>query len=638
LPVYIVKGVSTSGHVADLSPLQIGIFDKKTNSVATASGNGVEFYIAGGSPHTKDSLSKFYSGLQHRKETEPFSGKDIISFHKILPTKTATEQWVLGYDGSLESKSLRFEADKTYKLKIRLFGEPVFRAFNKSLEKIIPLYTEPSTRTDCDEDCLPENLEVKKQTLKWVDAINNNTELREFSVKAEALFSDYAATTPNRFVYDLTVSDNGGIEALQDIQRAYPTETVERTSYQNGKSVYTITGKTSSPTAYTPKVYAYAVENCDECKSGIFVDVQYTYIVKRQLSATTNLEDATAEAAFAAAVVSDYSGVSGSGVYLGKSNGTGLVKFRKNSTAITAPANDTSDTVEEIAQTPAQCTPSSASPISWASVASGYVGTRTAKITLSDEDCTQSYTVDSVTGILEGVLPSGSFSVTDVTDNGESCVQVFQVVQNSEFTQDLYCMTKGALIFKDLPNFGHSEWKIVESSGSYDANVKAGIRFTAPFISQIFGDCAYDLNEYWDSDPVRMEIALLLDNPTPAELETLPVAKRVKAPSYQRGYGVGVRKTYIKKNSAYFPSEEFSNSARMREAIDNTALSQIKSDAYYIEYVLTYKSLRTKTNQKQETWATRFFVEAGDLAIIASFENSMQSVTSKFGVNLELLG
>jgi hypothetical protein len=640
LPVYIAKGIYSAGHVADLGPLQLGIFDKKTNYVATASGNGKEFYLAGGSPHTVDQLSKWYKGMKQRKESTPFYGKDIEGFERILPQRAANEAWVIGYGGAISDTGLQYEYNKTYKLKIRLYGDPAFYFAQNSVEKIIPLYTGCSMIDDCDMTCDDKKVGVKKLTRAWAKAIENNIELAEFKIKARPIFSDYAATSASLHKYTLTVADGGGVDKLQDVQRQFPTLGITRKSYENGTSVYETTMLAAAPADFTPKAYSYPVINCDECVAGTFVDSKFTYIVSRPVSATTDLDDDAARATYVASIVTAYGGIADTGVYYGLDKGNAVVKFE-------AAAEKTallSDVLTQAGFTPPICTTVAADPIAFVEGDGGYTVTRTATLTVSNEDCEDTPTLEDVQNHLSSLKnPVVVTDVTDITGVGadrDNCVSVFQVVQTSNPMQDEYCMTSDNTSFEELPNFKGAIWEEVDTPEVYDATIKAGIRITAPFYSKSFDDCSFDLNERWDAQPLRMELSIYNEELDMCQFSKYAKARRVQSPKYQRLSGAYVRYEYIVRNQAYFPYEKFGTSPRERETVDNNVLNQVKSSVYYVEYRLKYKELRDthNFNQKKQHWSPRIFVEEGDLATRAAIEQALGAIAGKFGVELTNVG
>lgn len=641
LPVYLVKKVYTAGHVADLGPLEFGIFDKKTHSVATASGNGKEFFLAGGSPHTRDNLSKWYHGMKTPKKSEPFFGKDVEAFEKISPSRPENEQWVIGYDGSKSSNTLQFEGNKTYKIKFRLYGEPIYAHFAKSLEKIVPLYTGCVDGNDCAGDpCTPEYIGVKKQTRAWAKAFNENVELSEFKLKVTPIFSDYAATAASVNDFTLSVADDGSVEALQDIERAYPGVKIEKVSSQRGVSIYVAKGLADAPADFTPKSYSVPVTNCDECTVGTFVDSVFTYIVSRPTSDTTDLNDDAARTAYAASIVTAYGGIADSGVYLGLKDGNASVKFN----AAAAKTSLAADELIEIAKTSPTCTTVASDPIAWVEGKGGYTVTRTLTATFSNEDCEQAVTAEQVQEYLDKQLKN-TVVVTEITDtvgtgiNVDKCVTVLQVVQTSNVMQDDYCMSPDNATFEEIPNYKDGIWEENDTEEPYDASIKAGLRFTVPSNYTFFGDDSYSLDERFDKEPIRMEVSIYDENANPCTFSKIANARRVKAPKYDRLSGRYVRSEYIKRNSAYFPYEMWSGDNREREIIDVTTLGQIKADSYFVEYRLQFKEARDthNFNQKAQHFAPRIFVEEGDLATQKALEDALHAVIGKFGVGLDTI-
>lgn len=212
-PSIIVKSVTTSKHVADLAPLEFGIFDRKTNYAATGSGNGKEFYLAYGSPHTKDSLTKFYSGMKNAKKSEFFLGKEIESFEKSYPKRAQNEEWVIGFGGSDDDNTLDFECGKSYQFKVKLFGQPAFNKFNKTVERIVTVET-PCCNDDCSSGCDGTKLDRKTYAKVLAKNIMQDVELAEFKMKAWVVSSDFSATSDALYYYTLTATDNGDASAL----------------------------------------------------------------------------------------------------------------------------------------------------------------------------------------------------------------------------------------------------------------------------------------------------------------------------------------------------------------------------------------------------------------------------------------
>ncbi len=724
IPVFVAKLVKTSGHVSDLKPLEIGIFDRKTSSVATASGNGIEFFIGSGSAHTKDKLSKFYGGMTDPKKSSFFKGKDLISFEKAFPQKPENEEWVVGYNGDPNSKGLTFEKNKQYILKVRLFGEGVVKKYQREVERTIHLNTFACTDGSyCAGDCPDKTVDYKKTTIEWVKKINEDVELREFKLKTYPVFDDYNATattaaftggtgtaatvsvqtsqgvitgitvltpgaysvaptglsitnagggsgatftiqttgsspnitvtgvtvtnggsgytyaTPNSFVYDLTVPDNGDADALFAIQRAYPSLKIERVSYALGRSTYRVIGLPSAPANYTP-TSSVLLAACGTCPAGYTLTAGFdTWIVTRQLNTTTDLDNDAARTAFAATIVSAYSATSGSGVFLGVSEGSAKVKINVTSGTAVVPATDTSDSVEKIASTPATCVPSAPSAVSWVQTASGYTVTRNLRLTVNALNCSDGVneTVTDVVASLASVSSYVSGSASDVTANNQACSKTFQISQRSKFMTDR-CESPDVAEYDELPTFRGVQWVGVVDT-SVNTTVKCGIRFTAPFISIQFGDESFAPDEYYDNEPVKMEVSVYDQSGNPCSFTENGKGIRVKQPKYRRLSGEFVARDVI-RNGAYFTYEQWSQDPRMREVMDNTVLSIIDRNKYYVAYYLKFKESRGDANFNQfgQIWEPIIYVEEGLTSVQTALENALLAITAKFNVELQKRG
>lgn len=202
LPIFVVNnGVATSGHTKDLVSGQASIFDRQTWNVATASGNGDEFFLAMGSYHTRDNLTKFFAGMQRSLKSYFFRGRDIDQFEVSLPQRIQNEEWVIGYDGSgapnafgvsTAANNFQFQCGTDYQLRVTLKGEPIYRVFGKTLEHIVSLSTAACADPSCTTGCVGP-LDVVAYTKQFADNINNHPELKLLGVRAKAVLSTYTA-------------------------------------------------------------------------------------------------------------------------------------------------------------------------------------------------------------------------------------------------------------------------------------------------------------------------------------------------------------------------------------------------------------------------------------------------------------
>lgn len=223
-PVFVCNnGTATSGHTKDLSSGQVSIFDRQTWNVATPGGNGKEFFLAMGSYHTKDSLTKFYAGMKRSLKSYFFRGQDIELFEVSYPQALQNEIWTIGYDGSgapntygvnNTPNNFQFYCGTDYQLRITLLGEPVYRVFGKTLEHVVSLSTAPCADPSCATACVGP-LDVQLYINQFAENINNHPELKELGIRAKAVLSNYVAqSTPASVIVSLTSTSVAGITVI----------------------------------------------------------------------------------------------------------------------------------------------------------------------------------------------------------------------------------------------------------------------------------------------------------------------------------------------------------------------------------------------------------------------------------------
>ncbi len=725
-PVIVAKQVATDKHVADLAPLEVGIIDRKTNSVATSAGNGKEFYLAYGSPHTKDQLTKYYNGMKAPKKSEFFLGKEMVSFEVARPQRPENEEWVLGYGGAKDDNTLVFECGKDYQFKVTLYGEPAFGKFNKTVERIIS-YQTPCCDDSCSADCDTFKLDVKEHTRKLAEVINNDVELREFKLHAQPVFSDFSTTSANSYYYTLTVPDNGDAAAQFAVERAYSkTYQIKRISYVNGKSTYEVGPLASLPTAFTP-TSSVLLTACDgTCPSGYTVSpVEDVWMISRPLAGTEDLSTANLRQTYANTVAASYfgktfnattavddstetittptahgfsagqavvfsvatglivGGITAGTTYYVISAGLTSTNFRVSTTrggsavnltdavgtntvtpAGTVFLNQTgdvanikvtlpdgtavaallADSVVQLASTIAECTPAAESSVAWVQSQAGYTTTRTLEIVVRVLDCTEAIP-DTVADIVASLSNSPSYvadSATDATDvsgsglNRDYCIKRFQITQTSHFMKD-ECQSPDVAEYDVLPSYKGYVWAVPAATpAAYDATIAGGIRISAPFYSVSFGDCSFQPEEYWDNQPLRMNISTWNQDGNNCLFGDEPVGRKVKDPKYQRLFGEGVIRHYI-KGSGYFKFMNWEAEPRIREVIDSNYLSVVKRNAYYVAYYLKFKSSKGEDNfdTKGEYFEPVIYVEEGDLTTQLALENAIQAISTKWGVTLQ---
>lgn len=309
-PVLIGSGaVLTTGSTESLNSGQLALVDTKTSNVlSTTDLNGVvhpEVLIAMGSYHTTDKLSKFIGGLKQSTKTQDFLGKDVMEFHYSNPIPLSQDIVQIGWDGVNNCDSLAFECGKSYTFKVSVTGEDVFRTFSRPLYRFIQFDTKCCADGDCVDSC-DDGVACKTYARKLAQLINEDPELK-FFVKAEAVSSDFVATTPTHEQQSLSLCDNGDVISLATVQTAYPTLKIARVSRVDSTSIYqTCVALSTSITDFTP-TGSILQAVCGVCPSGYTtVAAQNVYTVVRPLAGTEDLAGGTAQQTFADVVGTAY--------------------------------------------------------------------------------------------------------------------------------------------------------------------------------------------------------------------------------------------------------------------------------------------------------------------------------------------
>jgi hypothetical protein len=309
-PVLVGSGsVATTGSTENLVPGQLALVDVKTGDVlSTADLNGVihpEVLIAMGSYHTTDKLSKFIGGLKQSTKTQDFLGKDVMEFHVSRPLPLKQDIIQLGWDGVNACDSLSFECGKSYRFKVSVSGEDVFRTFSRPLYRFIEFKTACCADGDCIDSC-DDGVACKTYARKLAALINADPELQYF-VKAEAVSSDYAPTAATHVLFTLSLCDNGDVVALAKVAGAYPTLKVSRISRVDSISTYQVCipivedeeEEIVGPADFTP-TSPILLAACGVCPTGYTtVTGSNVYSVLRPLAGTEDLNDSTAQQTFA---------------------------------------------------------------------------------------------------------------------------------------------------------------------------------------------------------------------------------------------------------------------------------------------------------------------------------------------------
>lgn len=312
VPVYVVTGgVKLSGHSSELNSGGVGLYDRSTFSVATASGSGKEFFFAQGSLGGKD----WYGQTPTETHKSPFfMGKDVENMYLSLPQTIQNEEWVIGFNGAASSKSLTFETGKATRIKLYFHGQPIYRFFGGPKEYVVSYTpgedcTEPCAGSDCPEgitDCLTH-------TQALVNQINTHTELVKFGVRAQLVNTPYTAATTNMTKWELSVCDNGTTQDLWAVQAQAPAGVkVTRLSRSGSTSVY---GFCASDDADDPDDFqqsaSVSAAICSVCPgTSTLTGGSDVYYVTRAITPSTDLSTGGAQQTYADTIGTAYEAAS----------------------------------------------------------------------------------------------------------------------------------------------------------------------------------------------------------------------------------------------------------------------------------------------------------------------------------------
>lgn len=308
LPVYVVtNGIATTGHSSDLGPGRLGLFDRSTFSVATAIGNGKEFFFAQGAT---GGLDWYGEKVSNTHKSPFFKGADVEDMYKSEPQALRNEEWVIGFNGSPSSRSLSYTKGETLRILFYFHGNPTYRFFAAPKQYVVSYTPKEDCTTPCESGDCPEGItDCLTHTQALIDLINNHTELRKFGVKAKLVTADYSATTPNMEKYCLSVCDNGDALALQEVQLQAPAGVkVVRTGRSGSTSTYEFCQPEpdAAPSNFQQSG-SVSLASCGTCPAGsTLTEAKDVYFITRPLAGTEDLNDSVARQAYADAIATAY--------------------------------------------------------------------------------------------------------------------------------------------------------------------------------------------------------------------------------------------------------------------------------------------------------------------------------------------
>jgi hypothetical protein len=729
VPFYVVTGgVATTGHSSELTAGQVGLIDRQTWSVATAAGNGKEFFFAQGSIGGFD---WYGAPIKDTHKSPFFFSKDVKNIYKSLPARIQNEEWVVGYDGSASSKGLSFEAGKSTKIKFYFYGDPIYRKFAGPKEYVIS-YSPDEDCVDavCDTSCGPVALDSRPHTMKMIDRINTHPELKNFGVTAKLKTNLFVAATATMDKWSLSVCDEGNAISLQAVQAQYPLAIITRTSRAGSISTYQFCRlKTAGTPAAFSQTAPVSFATCSVCPVGSTLTAGYNiYYVNRPLAGSEDLSTANLRQTYANTIATAYATVrtfdgatavdpttdqitstahgfvTGQRVRYSNGGGTTIVGLTNNtdyfviridannvdlattfanaiagtavditadgvgaahtlttqSTAtflqqdgatakvqLTTSAGQTltailSDTLELNYTEGAFCTFATPSTIAWSDVGDGISSSRVLKTKLARPDCNAS-------GDRTAELTSLLSAFTDITIGtltkiaGLGCVDEYTVTQLSNDCLDEACLASNATFnYNTIPSLDGAVWEVISEarfSGVSDPSAKSGIVITAGYIDPQFGNCSFNVFDYYNDEPVRMEVSVFDEDASNCQYKNLATVFQSRKGVIGRQSGEYVVREVLMKTNAYLKHmDQFSPDPRMREAFDQNLLSMVDRKAYYILYYVTFNASYNTMDRKneQEKFTTVFAVKESDQAQFNLESGPLAILQAKSGVALRI--
>lgn len=660
VPFYVVNGgIATSGHSSDLTAGKVGLFDRNTFSVATAIGNGKELFFAQGA---NGGLDWYGAEVRNSHKSPFFFAKDVEQMYLSKPQEIRNEEWVIGYNGSPSSKGLKFNTGEALRIKFYFHGQPVYRFFNGPKEYVVS-YT---PKEDCTEpcaagDCPDPIVDCEVHTKSLIDLINNHTELRKFGVTAKYVSSTYSSAATNMTKYCLTLCDNGDAQALNAVKAKAPAGVnVVRTSRVGSQSTYQFcqADGATAPSAFTQTGDVLQAV-CEDCPAGSYlVPAKDVFIIRRPIVGGEDFSTALSRDNYANTVWQDYatqesittttsttSTTTAAGTanpdatFIGQDGSVAIVKVKFVSGTVLDPVIGT-DTIEFSHTEAAVCVFDTPASVAWETCGTGISSSRTLRINnINRPDCDAAGNrIADIAAALAGVVGIDINSITKIA--GDACKDDYTVDQVSVDCLDEGCLTSNVTFtFADLPAFENESWAVVPPVHVDDATRKCGIRVTAGYIDPKFGECSFNPMDYYETEPIKMEVSLLQEDGDRCDTALWPTVSQSRIGQISRQSGEYVVRELIMKTDAYLKHvRQWSLEPRMREAFDMNLLGSVDKNAYYNLYYVRFKASYGHSFRKneQETFTAVFAFKQGDAAALQFESQVLDVLTAKSGVKLEV--
>ena len=601
-PVFIGTGsVLQSGGTENLKAGQLALVNAETYTAIAAGSNAKdakEVLIASGSWHSSDSLTRFLGGLKQSVKTQEFLGKDVLEFHKSYPTLLTQDIVQIGWDSANDCDGLTYHCGKPKVFKVTVGGEDVYRTFQRPLYRFISVPTGCCPEDDCAEGC-EDRVDPVRLTKLAAELINNDPELK-FFIHAEAVIDGYSSPGDTYTVYTLTICDNGDYAAQAAVEAAYPTYTITRSARNDSYSTYQLVKLTGLPTAFTPTAPVLQAV-CGTCPATYSLQAARQYWIASRPITSVDLDDSTAKQNYANTVASEYSGSGAK--FLGQNGSVALIQFYGAVGSTVTAVN--ADSVAQSHIEPAKCTPPAGSSVAWVAGETRYKPTRDLYLTLAKTCGGATRITDIAAAYPEGAFDDIVAGSLIVSASGD-CADTYRITQSSKEALVDGCSSPAAATYGDVQSFEGVMWQVEEpcaTDDDADLDVLTGIRITGAYVDTRFGNCSFDVADYFSQSPIRVGISEVNEDGSPC-------SEGAKVTVLQRGTkasqsGEWLIRQYLKASSleAY---NIWANDTRLREVYDQNVLSFIDRNKLYTVYYIVYKQNRDGANWDSQHTKDKF--------------------------------
>lgn len=417
----------------------------------------------------------------------------------------------------------------------------------------------------------------------------------------------FTATTFNGATAVEVVADSDAITL-----NAHPFVTGQKVTYANGGGT-SVVGLTTATDYYVIKVDANTIK-----------------LATTAGNAAAGTAIAIADGVGAAHTLT---GTGNTATFVSSNTSGALIKVQVP-TGATVTATGT-DSVDFAFSTGAQCVFDAPAAIAWTLSGEGIASRRTLKINqLLRPDCeAEGNRLADLESILAGVEGIDLTTLTVIP--GVACADDYTVEQDSVDCLPEDCLTNNVTFtYDELPAFENQSWEVVPPTVTDNEDRKCGIRISAGYIDPQFGECSFQVSDFYETMPIKMEVSLLVEDADNCDFATLPSQLQTKVGQMARQSGEYILREVIMKTDAYLKHiNQYSADPRMREAFDKNLLSMVDRTAFYKLYYVTFRAsygaYSFRKRDVQESFTAVFAFKEND-PTAATFESAILDVlTSK---------